>query len=175
MRSVLTFAAAVLFAGTVAAHDILTPEIDRSREAAAKYWNIAAALEDGYQQLFGCITHGGHGAMGIHFIHPDRLNDGRLVLEEPEALMYEPRPDGTMQLVAIEYIVREKNWDRPAAPVFMGQRMRRKTSVGPHPVDPFYEVHVWHWRHNPAGLFSDWNPAVTCEHAAREIDAAGAP
>jgi hypothetical protein len=23
---------------------------------------------------------------------------------------------------------------------------------------------VWHWRHNPAGMFADWNPYVSCAH-----------
>jgi hypothetical protein len=26
----------------------------------------------------------------------------------------------------------------------------------------FYELHVWLFKHNPRGLFDDWNPRVTC-------------
>lgn len=167
MPRTVALAAALLLAGTAEAYWQVpsSSELDRSRAAAARYVDVNAALEDGYEPLFGCITHGAHGAMGVHYVHGGRLNDGRLVLEEPEALMYEPQPDGSLRLVAIEYIVWEKDWPSRIPPSLLGQRMRRKTVVGPHPVDPFHELHVWHWRHNPAGLFSDWNPAVTCEHA----------
>lgn len=26
-------------------------------------------------------------------------------------------------------------------------------------------LHVWVWKHNPNGMFEDWNPNVSCEHA----------
>jgi hypothetical protein len=25
-----------------------------------------------------------------------------------------------------------------------------------------YVVHAWIWRHNPSGMFADWNPNVKC-------------
>ena len=25
-----------------------------------------------------------------------------------------------------------------------------------------YDLHVWLWKHNPSGLFAEWNPSVTC-------------
>ena len=28
-----------------------------------------------------------------------------------------------------------------------------------------YELHAWLWQHNPAGMFEDFNPRVTCAHA----------
>ena len=31
---------------------------------------------------------------------------------------------------------------------------------------PFYELHAWAWKHNPRGLFDDWNPRVSCATAA---------
>ena len=30
-----------------------------------------------------------------------------------------------------------------------------------HPA--FYALHVWAWKHNPHGMFVDWNPKVSCE------------
>jgi hypothetical protein len=146
---------------TLAAEPSLQAQIHASRAAAAKYWDISVALAEGYEQLFDC-TEGGHGNMGQHFIHPGRAGDGQLVLEEPDVLMYEPQPDGSMQLVAMEYVAFEAQWEGETPPVFLGQPLRRKTAVGTHSVDPFWEVHVWHWRHNPAGLFEDWNVNVSC-------------
>ena len=26
----------------------------------------------------------------------------------------------------------------------------------------FYELHAWIWKHNPSGMFEDWNPTVSC-------------
>jgi hypothetical protein len=144
-----------------AAEISLDDQIEASRSASSKYWDISVAKADGYEPLFDC-TEGQDGSMGQHFIHPGRAGDGKLVLNEPDVLMYEPQPDGTMQLVAIEYVVFEKDWPRSAPPSFMGQVMKRKTAVGSHPVDPFFEVHAWHWRHNPDGFFSDWNVNVSC-------------
>jgi hypothetical protein len=161
----LLVATTVVLAGATAAladapsiHD----QIEVPRTASARYWDIAVAKADGYEQLFDC-TEGPHGNMGQHFIHIARATDGRLVLEEPDVLMYEAQPDGSMQLVAIEYVVFESDWPEAAPPRFMGQVLKRKTAVGSHPVDPFFEVHAWHWRHNPDGLFNDWNIHVSCQ------------
>jgi hypothetical protein len=98
--SVVLAGATVALADVPSTHD----QIEVSRTACAKYWDIAVAKADGYEQLFDC-KEGPHGNMGQHFIHIARATDGRLVLEEPDVLMYEAQPDGSMQLVAIEYVV----------------------------------------------------------------------
>jgi hypothetical protein len=139
--------------------------IDEARASASAYVSLDAARADGYEQLFECVAHAEHGSMGVHYIHPGRAGDGRLVLTEPDVLMYEPQKDGSLQLVAVEYIVFEKDWRGEAMPEMFGRALARRTTVGPHEVDPFYQVHVWHWRHNPAGLFADHNPYVTCAHS----------
>ncbi|WP_019016131.1 hypothetical protein [Elioraea tepidiphila] len=177
MLRTFAFASALLFAGTVEAYWQVAPypELDRSRAAAEKYVDVQAALDDGYRPMFGCVAHASHGAMGVHYIHAGRLNDGTLVLEEPDTLMSEPQPDGSLKLVAIEHIVWEKDWPSRVPPTFLGQRMRRKTSVGHHQVEPFYEIHVWHWRDNPSWLFGDWNPAVMCAPGEIAVGAASAP
>src|SRR5262249_46841210 len=35
---------------------------------------------------------------------------------------------------------------------------------GPNRYGPlsFYELHVWAWKDNPRGIFTDWNPNVSC-------------
>lgn len=160
LASLALFGAAAL---SPASAEAPAAAIDAAREAAAKYWSFDVALADGYEQLFDCTAHDEHGAMGVHYIHPGRAGDGRLELTEPDVLMYEPQSDGSMQLVGVEYILFEKDWSGDAPPEFLGRTLQRKAAVGDNPVDPFYEVHVWHWRHNPTGLFSDWNPHVSCD------------
>ncbi len=31
-----------------------------------------------------------------------------------------------------------------------------------NPAVGFYLMHAWVWQPNPAGMFADWNPRVTC-------------
>ena len=52
-----------------------------------------------------CIENlNGDGAMGIHLLLQDRVDD-KLVPTEPEALLYEKRNDGSYKLTGVEYIV----------------------------------------------------------------------
>ena len=77
------------------------------RQATAKYHDVATALaEPNAVELpqvppFGtgtCIENlSGDGAMGIHILLQDRVDD-RLVPTEPEAILYEKRNDGSYKL-----------------------------------------------------------------------------
>ena len=160
-----------LLAAPAWAHDTPATPTDpeavaASRAAAEAYYDIGAAKAAGYEPLFDCTDHGAEGAMGQHYINPDFAGDGQLVVDKPDVLMYEPQPDGSMHLVALEYIVFQAQWEGKAAPTFLGQPLQLKAAVGTHPVDPFYELHVWHWRFNPAGMTADYNNSVTCDYAS---------
>jgi len=136
-------------------------DLGAARRASAKYQEFDRALEDGFQLLFECISNPTEGAMGFHYIRPDRF-DGTLKLTEPEAVLYEQQPSGRMRLVAIEYVIPASAWTASEPPTFLGQTFKYKTTVGPHDVDPYYELHVWLWKNNPSGVFADWNPRVSC-------------
>lgn len=143
-------------------------EINFARENASKYYNIETALQEGYEQLFECTVDAtGKRAMGVHFINTAYAGDGKLRLDQPDVLMYEPQQNGSMQLVAMEYIVFEKDLQGKSQPEFFGRKLTRKSAVGVHPVDPFFEIHLWNWRHNPAGLFADWNALASCEYDSK--------
>lgn len=134
------------------------------REATARYHDLDVALADGYEALFDCTVNPNNPsvAMGQHYINGGLVDDV-LELENPEVLMYEPQADGSMKLVSVEYVIFEDAWTGAEPPEFLGQTMARKTAVGVHEVPPFYEVHAWVWRHNPEGVFADWNPNVSCQ------------
>jgi len=100
--------------------------------------------------------------MGIHYVSGERLKDGVIDLAKPEAVMYEPMPDGTMSLVAVEYIA----FKGPAA--LEGQLFNIVTEPNRYGLDKFYELHVWAWKQNPAGNFADNNPNVSCDAAKPE-------
>ena len=44
-------------------------------------------------------------------------------------------------------------------PTVMGERMKREENL------KLWYLHMWIWRQNPSGLFSDYNPAVHCPPA----------
>ena len=145
------------------------PELAAVRAATAKYHNVEAALADGFVPVSEC-TSSPMGAMGVHYLRPDRL-DLTTRPTEPELLLYEPRPGG-MRLVAVEYMVPVIVDGRPyfgttpppamPSPTVLGHTMHGPMA-GHGPGMPWHwDFHVWLWRHNPSGMFEDWNPAVTC-------------
>jgi hypothetical protein len=106
----------------------------------------------------------GTGAMGIHYLDPSNLFDGSIDALAPEALIYEPGAGGSLTLVAAEYLVLADDWDatHAAPPILYGQRFSRVAAGNRYGLPDFYELHVWHERANPNGLFNDWNPTVSC-------------
>ena len=102
--------------------------------------------------------------MGIHFANGELVGDGKLDVQHPEALLYEPK-DGKLQLVGVEYVVPADAWNEknPAPPVLMGQLFNFVGAPNRFGLPAFYELHVWAWKSNPAGMFADWNPRVSCE------------
>lgn len=113
----------------------------------------------GFSRLTPCDTDPQLGGQGYHYARTDRI-DGSVSLLEPEILMYEPRPDGSMRLVGVEYIIPYAVRPRTAEPpMLLGQRF--------HQIDRYevWALHVWLYQFNPSGLFANWNPLVTCAHA----------
>jgi len=77
----------------------------------------------------------------------------------PEALIYVPNSNGTIQLGAVEYMVPVAGWNaihKSEWPKIMGQQFHLNSALG------VYELHVWTWKDNPSGMFEDWNPKVSC-------------
>ena len=53
----------------------------------------------------------------------------------------------------------------------MGQHFHFVGSPNRYGGGAFYELHVWAWKHNPSGMFADWNPTVSCDDYAGESSA----
>ncbi len=177
-RGLTALLAAALLA-TTGAGAVASPQgstkLDRLRYATAPYFDIDEAGEDGYGELqdadgIACIDSGDpeQGAMGIHYVNGALVGDAEVRLLTPEALIYEPQEDGDMELVAVEYVVFRSAWreEHPTGrPRLMGQRFTLVKAGNRYGLPAFYELHVWAWRDNPAGLFADYNPDVSCEFA----------
>jgi hypothetical protein len=129
------------------------------------------------------------GTMGLHYVRRDMLGlppkpappgSGRVHgtgshtdFRQPAMLVYEPQPDGSLELVAVENLVFADAWHNASgdqAPKFDGRtwpllKDNPATKVDEaHGWEPHYEQHLWVFRDNPNGVFSPFNPKVTCAH-----------
>jgi hypothetical protein len=140
--------------------------LDAVRRATTKYRDVDNATDAGYVQFFGCVHEPLNGAMGMHFVNATLVGDTVLDVDQPEALMYEMRANGTLQLIGVEYIVFQEAWDagNTAPPQLFGQALNLVTEPNRYGIPAFYEVHAWAWKANPTGDHQDWNPKVLCRH-----------
>ncbi|MER8730973.1 hypothetical protein NKH28_14150 [Mesorhizobium sp. M1227] len=132
------------------------PLADEVRAANSRFENVAAATAEGYAPI-PCASGITGGAMGIHYVNPGYLKDDAVDVAKPEAVMYEPMADGTLKLIAVEYITSKG----PAS--LDGHLFNFNSAPNRYGLGPFYELHVWAWKGNPTGAFADMNPNVSCE------------
>jgi hypothetical protein len=142
------------------AHDGGRVTLDQVRDATEAFHRVSAAQAAGYNLVPGldnCFTKPGVGGMGFHYINVALL-DNIIDPLKPEAMVYAPRPNGTLALGAVEYIVPAAGWDavHSQPPTLFGQVFGLEEALG------VYELHAWIWKHNPSGMFFEWNPKVSC-------------
>jgi hypothetical protein len=153
-------------------------DLERARQATAKYLDVRVAEADGYQP-FGDEFPG----MGAHFVRTMEVKD--FDIEKPPILLYhkDPSAPGGYSLVGVGYL-----WNAPAGPD--GQplnppfpkslaRWHRHENIcmlpnlaNPHELSEtqcrerggqflaqtHWLVHAWIWKDNPAGVFTPENP-----------------
>jgi hypothetical protein len=141
-------------------------QLDELRGMFGGYTDFSAAQAAGYTEaITPCWYHRDHGGQGVHYARTD-LIDGVVSLNEPEIVMYEPLADDSHQFLAIEYIVPFDAWQQDNPPELLGREFMRNERLG------LYVLHVWLGKDNPSGMFADWNPNVSCAHAAESEDRA---
>ena len=171
MKRLLIAALAVL--PVVAGVAFAASAFDGAKSATARFHDIEKAKAAGYTvtvaDLAGitCIEDPeGSGTMGVHMLNPALLFDGGAIdADEPEILVYEPRNDGTLKLVALEYLVLKSDWEaagNTAPPALFGQEFMLTPAGNRYGLPPFYALHAWIWNSNPSGLFAPYNPSVSC-------------
>ena len=187
-------AALVIGLGACAA-DTDEPSFDEVKSIAEKYRDVNVAKAEGYTTDNKCTTAAmlgfpaGMGDMGLHYVRRDLLGlppkpappgSGRVRgtgthtdFRKPAMLVYEPQPDGSLQLVAVENLVFASAWQaagKQGPPTFRGEPYVLLTDKPGTKVDeahgwePHYELHLWVFRDNPNGMYSEFNPRVTCRH-----------
>lgn len=173
--AVFLFALATVGSSPARGQEALSPELEAVRAALAKYQDPVVAVHDGYFSTVGCIAvveGGGEGrfpvapgGMGVHFLNP--ANIGPTVdPSKPQVLIYEPDGD-TLHLVAAEWFVPLATGVKER-PVIFGRSFDGPME-GHHPIMPedlhHYDLHVWLFKPNPAGIFNATNPDVDCSGA----------
>lgn len=123
-------------------------ELATVRAATAQYHDVRAALADGYVLASECVPN-----MGYHFQRGIAATQDDLDPRSPEILVYAPKPNGKLKLVAVEYAT----WDDSA-------ELYGVSFDAPHPAGgpPFHTLHAWIWQGNPAGTFAPTNPNIEC-------------
>jgi len=173
-RAALLAASAVLVGslGSAAPATAVTPasvadrlDMARAYAGTARYNYEAFAIADGYIGAGDdeCVEVPGLGAMGIHYVNPQRF--GPLDPNRPSTLLYIPGPGGRRQLVGVEYYQIDADGDLATdgdRPSLFGQAFDGPMP-GHFPGQPVhYDLHVWLWRYNPSGMFAPFNPSLSC-------------
>ena len=169
------------------------PTLQEVRSATERFRDVRVALAEGYVRDPGNMCETAEmmgqpaslGAMGVHYFRPDLLGitappsprvngtGTHTDFRKPSILIYEPQPDGSLQLVAVENLVFAEAWrasGRNAPPTFHGvpyDTMRDDPATAideAHLFEPHFDRHVWLYRENPNGIFAALNPAVTCAY-----------
>ena len=139
-----------------------SPLASEVKAANQRFADVAVAKSEGYAAI-PCVSGIDGGAMGVHFVNQKLLDDPAVDIAKPEAVLYEPSADGKLTLVAVEYITEK-------GPAALGSQLFSFTNApNRYGLPAFYELHVWAWRDNPTGVFSDMNPNVSCAGAPMEM------
>ena len=133
-------------------------QLKQVKQATARFKDVAKAEAAGYVAVSDCVT-GPSGAMGVHYLNAALLGDPKLDLKKPELLLYEPKADGSMKLVGVEWMQLDTG---QRAPRLFGRRfngpMNHNGTAPWH-----FDLHVWTIRKNPRGTFAQYNRRVSCD------------
>jgi len=157
-------------------------KLAKVRVATARYKDLNQATANKYALFkdvngITCIANTddpSQGAMGIHYLNADLVGavakSGTFDPLKPQALVYESGDHDKLHLVALEYLVFQKDWEAKygagaALPKLFGQTFMLIPANNRFSPDAIYALHVWIWKDNPSGTFAMWNPTVHCSAA----------
>ena len=148
-------------------------DLAQVRRATARFHDLDTAKAAGYQLgwvngagariIANCVANVANpaaGAMGYHYFRADLMADDEVNLWNPRCSST-PRPTTATSnsspwngSPAVRTPTRPA---RPHAPTVLGTPLHIL-----NPAVGFHIMHAWIWKPNPAGMFADFNPDVTC-------------
>lgn len=165
LKRVLCFSALLIFGSSCSnSSSDDTNEIDvmieEVKSVVQNYQNLNSANAAGWKvDMSGCVEHPQEGGMGHHFGRLEFI-DGRINHKEPQILLFEPLENGGFELVGVEYIIPFEILSSDSeAPELFDEKFHQNHEL------EIWALHVWTERENPNGMFYDWNPNVSCQHA----------
>lgn len=164
---VLALSALPLAPAQAATPDDVAAKLEIVRKATEKYKDPAVAVADGYVATDVCYG-GPLGIMGYHYFNPGRAKTGATSLEEPPLVIYQPGPDGTRVLVAVEWFQPDADQDLSTdedRPWLFGVPFNGPMEGHEPGMPRHYDLHAWIYQKNPQGTFAPYNPAGSCKGA----------
>ena len=137
--------------------------IAQVRAATARFHDVEEAVRAGYvvQYPAGCAT-SPSGTQGFHYLNPTLAADAVIDPLTPELLMYEPAPNGRLELVGVDYVIKYSTLPANTLPkpTVLGVDMMNNDPLA------VWALHIWSRRPNPSGMFAAWSPDVSCTYAS---------
>ncbi|MGH2446020.1 MAG: hypothetical protein ACRDGD_08280 [Candidatus Limnocylindria bacterium] len=170
-RVLLAITAALMVAALVVPAAIAARDpVQQAKAATARFNSIVQAQKLGYGPfpegvpLHECIMSldAGGGGMGFHWVNGTLVSNAIVDELHPEVLVYAPRDNGKLQLVALEYVIFDSAVPAGTTPTVFGQDLTFVPDGNRYEIPAFWQRHIWLYEDNEAGLFADFNPAVTC-------------
>lgn len=139
--------------------DDIDSMISEIRNSTQNYNEVNNAKDDGWNTVMSpCVEHPTDGGMGYHYGNMDYI-DGRINHLEPQVLLYQPLEGGELEFIGVEYIIPFEILSADSeAPELLGQKFHQNHEL------ELWALHVWTEKENPAGMFNDWNPNVSCDY-----------
>ena len=165
-KRVLILALAVLPVLMAVGGAVAAGVFDQPKNSTAAFHDVEKAKQAGYDVTvfdkagLSCIAQPGEGAMGVHLLNPKLLLDGTIDADKPELLVYERRNDGSMKLVALEYLIFQSMSN--GRPSLFGQPFDEIKADNRYGIPASWALHAWIWKPNPSGMLPAWNPRVDC-------------
>lgn len=128
--------------------------------------DVETAIAAGYVPTDVCVADPELGGMGYHYVHPGYIGDEVIDPTKPEVLVYHDGPNGELRLGAVEWLRFDADQD-------LGTDDDRPFLFDTYPFDgpmeghepgmpKHFDLHVWLYRHNPAGELIGYNPRISC-------------
>ena len=143
-------------AGSEAGRPLAESQLLKSlRQATSRFNSTSQAIAAGYVPDDHCVAVPNLGGMGYHWANFP-LVDPVFDPLKPEVMLYATGPGGNLRLVAVEFVVINIGQPRPSFD-------NRLFDIGGAPVPvPHWTLHVWVHEENPSGIFTPFNPNITC-------------
>jgi hypothetical protein len=144
--------------------DALGSSLERLRYVTGAFHSETLATAAGFEAEPVCVA-SPDGGMGYHHVNQDRIADGVINKDKPEILLYAGSASSERRLVGVEYFKVDEDQNLATdddRPTLFGRAFEGPMEGHAPGMPIHYDLHVWVWKKNPAGMFAMFNPKVSC-------------